>query len=420
MLAVGCGLVLQVVRSPAQNALDAAPPERSTLTAEVVQTTVAARIVGRGLVAPAIPTVIPLPVVPESKRSVISASPLATGDEARAGDVLVALAGRPVIVLSGAVPAYRDLRPGDKGEDVAQLQRALTELGRTVEADGTYGEGTEAGVRWLYETRGYQVPSTTGLGDPADPEILAAEALIREEERRVADLQAGTAGQSETGADKFSDVDTRRQVERAREDLRTAQDALTRARAISGPMLPLSEVVYVSSLPAYVAVAPAAVGRPPADPVAVLSTSDLVIEGEFSAAQVERIVEGMPADVELEATGWTGTARVQGIEQRTGAAEGDPTTTVVRLVPDAALPTDLAGQNLKVTIIEGSTSGEVLAVPIAAVTVSADGSAYVVRQDARDEQEKVVVRVGVVGDGLVEVAVVDGDLAVGDMVVTSR
>ena len=47
----------------------------------------------------------------------------------RAGDVLVEVTGRPVIALTGPLPAYRDLVVGDIGPDVAQLEQALAAIG---------------------------------------------------------------------------------------------------------------------------------------------------------------------------------------------------------------------------------------------------------------------------------------------------
>jgi multidrug efflux pump subunit AcrA (membrane-fusion protein) len=49
----------------------------------------------------------------------------AVGDEVGCGDVLYRVDDDPVLLLCGTVPAYRDLRIGDKGKDVRQLNRNL-------------------------------------------------------------------------------------------------------------------------------------------------------------------------------------------------------------------------------------------------------------------------------------------------------
>lgn len=67
--------------------------------------------------------------------------------EVAVGDVLYRVAGIPVRAVQGAVPFYRALGPGDKGEDVRQVQNALVALKLLGAADGTYGEGTDRAVR---------------------------------------------------------------------------------------------------------------------------------------------------------------------------------------------------------------------------------------------------------------------------------
>lgn len=51
------------------------------------------------------------------------------GDKVDCGDVLYRVDDEPVLLLCGAVPAYRDLRRGDIGDDVRQLNQNLHDLG---------------------------------------------------------------------------------------------------------------------------------------------------------------------------------------------------------------------------------------------------------------------------------------------------
>ena len=51
------------------------------------------------------------------------------GDKVACGDVLYRVDDRPVLLLCGTVPAYRDLRAGDHGRDVRQLNENLRTLG---------------------------------------------------------------------------------------------------------------------------------------------------------------------------------------------------------------------------------------------------------------------------------------------------
>ena len=49
----------------------------------------------------------------------------AAGDKVDCGDVLYRVDAKPVLLLCGTVPAYRDLRKGAVGNDVRQLNRNL-------------------------------------------------------------------------------------------------------------------------------------------------------------------------------------------------------------------------------------------------------------------------------------------------------
>jgi peptidoglycan hydrolase-like protein with peptidoglycan-binding domain len=70
------------------------------------------------------------------------------------GDELYRVDERPVILLYGAVPMYRDLAPGVSGIDVRQLETNLTKLGyEGFRVDGAYTASTAAAVRaWQSDT----------------------------------------------------------------------------------------------------------------------------------------------------------------------------------------------------------------------------------------------------------------------------
>jgi multidrug efflux pump subunit AcrA (membrane-fusion protein)/peptidoglycan hydrolase-like protein with peptidoglycan-binding domain len=79
------------------------------------------------------------------------------GDRPDEGDVLLAVDDSPMFLFVGRIPAFRDLKPGDTGRDVAQLNAALARLGlrRAGSApDDRYDERTEAAVEQLYRDRG--------------------------------------------------------------------------------------------------------------------------------------------------------------------------------------------------------------------------------------------------------------------------
>jgi len=59
----------------------------------------------------------------------ISKLDVAAGDTISSGRQLAEIDGQPLFALTGAVPAWRDLTPGETGPDVAELQQALAALG---------------------------------------------------------------------------------------------------------------------------------------------------------------------------------------------------------------------------------------------------------------------------------------------------
>jgi peptidoglycan hydrolase-like protein with peptidoglycan-binding domain len=78
------------------------------------------------------------------------------------------------------VPMYRDLRPGDKGQDVAQLQSALKRLGFLTEVNGRFETTTSAAVSAWYASLGLEPfdATQTNTGAPAGVMVPANEVLF--------------------------------------------------------------------------------------------------------------------------------------------------------------------------------------------------------------------------------------------------
>ncbi len=73
------------------------------------------------------------------------------------GDVMLSASGRPVFVLQGESPAYRDLVPGIAGQDIRQLEQALARLGFDPgSVDGRYDDRTGAAVAKWYISAGWK------------------------------------------------------------------------------------------------------------------------------------------------------------------------------------------------------------------------------------------------------------------------
>jgi peptidoglycan hydrolase-like protein with peptidoglycan-binding domain len=145
------------------------PPAAATAnvpvgTAAVVRTDVSARDVVAGTLGYAGS----YSVVNELGAGVLTWLPGA-GTVVRRGQPLFQVAGQPVVLLYGAVPAWRDFGPGmTPGPDVRELQRNLAALGFAAgPADGQFGWSTEAAIERWQQARGLTVTGTIPLGQVA-------------------------------------------------------------------------------------------------------------------------------------------------------------------------------------------------------------------------------------------------------------
>ena len=97
----------------------------------------------------------PAASVLKSDAGIVARLPL-IGAELREGDVVLTASGRPLFLLVGEQPAFRDLGPGARGEDVRQLEEALARLGFDPgPRDGAFDEHTESAVVRWYEASGF-------------------------------------------------------------------------------------------------------------------------------------------------------------------------------------------------------------------------------------------------------------------------
>lgn len=163
VLAMLAGVALgRGVRSPAQQTLDVAPPPLSRLTAPVGKAPATVPVVARGTVHAGQQLDVG-PVTSSAALSAVTAVPLKAGARVAAGDLLLEVSGRPVFLLGGSFPAYRDLRPGDSGPDVAQLNTGLRTLGLPAPQGDRFTPATRAALTSQYRKHGYQPAKDGGL-----------------------------------------------------------------------------------------------------------------------------------------------------------------------------------------------------------------------------------------------------------------
>ena len=515
------------VQSPESAAARAAPPDPSLITAPVELRILSSRVVDRGNVVPGQSATVTGPTSEEG--ATITGVPVEVGDELLEGDLVVVVSGRPVVVMEGAVPAYRPIRPGMRGTDVDQLQASLGRLNCDTSADeGVYGEATKECVARLYEALGYEtVPaSETEAKDlseaedavataeqqlqeaqsaldkasegPTASELLEQEQAVDAARRKVEDTaQSGIASRAEAAAavdasvmalnaflaDRASKPSDRAKAEdeleaavlkaettenevveasaaaeealelaeakleemQAPKDVESetavrdqAQETYERAvrafedlQAVSGPMVPLGEVVFVSALPATVNSLSADVGeavnntsddgfgQPSSNGLAVLATSALQVEALISPTDAELLEVGMEVELINDVLGSdpiVGTLETLG--EQVVSSENNEDRGLRAVITADGIPRSWTGTNVRVTFTSAATSGSVLVVPVAALSSAADGQARVEVQNDDGTLTSVPVDAGLSTEGFVEVTPVgDGELNEGDLVV---
>ena len=123
----------------------------------------------------------------------------AVGDEVGCGAVLYRVDDRPVLLLCGTVPAYRDLHLGDVGPDVRQLNQNLQTLGYRSAPDGdAFTTGTGQALALLQLDQGLDQTGELALDQAV---FLPRPVLIT----KVTAMLGGTARPGATVAQATSD-----------------------------------------------------------------------------------------------------------------------------------------------------------------------------------------------------------------------
>lgn len=414
------------VRSPEQALADLGPPEASALLEPVEKRVLTETMTLRGSVKAAGETAVVISPAggPEAELTVVTVTPVAAGEDVSAGDVLLELSGRPVILLQGSVPLYRDLQPGDRGDDVGQLQASLESLGYYEGArDGEFGAAMAASVQKMYADRGYDALE---VGDPVA--LREAERAVTSARDAVAASTAGPAEPRGSGAATGGADDAARSKRAAERDLQSAIDRLEDLQRTTGAYLPRAEVVVVPDVTARVDSLGVGVGytagsstpsgeEEEVDATLRLSWGSLTASALASPSQKELLTTGMVVEIADEFGGWSGSGRIAAVAEEPSLVEGE-TGHVVTLEADGeAFPAELAGAGVGITARSVRTPEAILVVPISALTSGAGGEA-VVRREREGESESVAVDIGIEGDGFVEVTPRSADdLREGDMVV---
>lgn len=255
------------------------------------------------------------------------------------------------------------------------------------------------------------------------PIARAAEAAIKlEQDRLVQDAETNFAIAVASRSEALAPPLGGSGASDARAELSDANAALVDLDAQIGTSIPTNELIFLPQLPRVVQQVFVETGDIPQGSAMTVTGSGVVIRSSISAADRPLITEGVEGVMDDANLGINVAVRVAFVADAPGGQNVGEGRFGVRLEPIGELPEDAINQNLRVTVPFQSTEGAVLAVPVAALSAGADGSSRVQVERADGSVEVVVVRTGLLARalGLVEIAPIDGELAVGDRVVVGR
>jgi peptidoglycan hydrolase-like protein with peptidoglycan-binding domain len=535
------------IKSPAEIAARTAPPAASLITAPVEQRTLSADVVVRGTVRYGAPQAVALPVSGLKKGSRVLTTAPSKGAQLNESDVAMTLSGRPVLVLQGQRPAYRDLTAGVSGDDVRQLQAALNRLGFYHGAvNGTYDQATASAVAAWYLKAGYVAQGMTdeqiaalrtfqseqytantdvmtareslltaqnGLASARDKaaaanvtaqeaakaaiaaqakfeldrkaaqadvaskttNLNAATAMERDARKHQSDLQAQQppASQADLQAANDAVVAATQALDQARGDLTASQAALAavvlipdaakaaaqaksdatladadvtraaqlvplaqsrlalatgRSGAIVTPpgvgkftvQVPADEVLYFPTLPVRIDDVKLKAGDEANGQVMTVTNSRLVVDSFLSPEDARSVLKDATVAIKASDQNINATGKVTNVATQPGTnGAPDPTKFYVEITPNDA-PASLVGASVILTIAVQSTDTAVLAVPVNALSVAADGTSRVQVQGADHSLRSVTVTPGLKAKGFVAVTPTSGSLKPGDLVVVGN
>ncbi|MFD6115242.1 peptidoglycan-binding protein [Streptomyces yangpuensis] len=304
-------------RTPEQRASNAAAPPPSRITGKVSDQQLVEKMELTGKVETASRTTVAGVQPQGTSRAVVTGLPAAMGKTLKAGAVVAEVSGRPVLLLPGRFPAYRDLKAGDKGPDVQQLQRALQPLYGTA-VNGTYGPATVEAVRKLYAAAGYEAPSGQGQsqgGSGAGGGAGGGGTSGGGAPSGVSGGGSAPRGGAETDGGTGAAPGTKAGASAPPARGPDAPPASGPAKA--GELLPAAEVAYIGTLPATVVQITAAVGDAADKPLVVLGSGGRQVRATLTADQRTRLRD-LPNDAVIR----FGTGPYEGREGSLGSLAG--------------------------------------------------------------------------------------------------
>ncbi len=214
------------------------------------------------------------------------------------------------------------------------------------------------------------------------------------------------------------DTTLQRQVVAAAEsDVSRSNADAARLAARAGIQVPADELLFFPTLPLRVDDSAVKRGDGASGTVMTVSNSQLAADSSLSISDAKLVRVGLPVTIEEQDLGITLRGTVTRVADKPGTDKVDPTRVYFEVTPQDA-PARLVGASVRLSIAVQSTKGAVLAVPLSALSVGADGSSRVQVDRGGGKTEYVTVVPGLASSGLVEVRPAGGaTLKAGDLVV---
>jgi multidrug efflux pump subunit AcrA (membrane-fusion protein) len=243
LLAVAAGWIASSqIRSPAEIAAGTAPPAAAPILVPAENRVLSTDIVTRGTARFGSPQKLSLARSALKPDAGIAAGLPLSGAELREGESIFTTSGRPVFLLTGKQPAFRDLGPGSEGNDVRQLEEALARLGFDPgPVDGVYDDATANAVSAWYEHSGFapftaspeQLTSIRALqaeSNSSEIEVITARGAVATAQAVLDAANAAQARAVETSQRSQAAVDTA--VALAQANDRAAAASVTAKQAV--------------------------------------------------------------------------------------------------------------------------------------------------------------------------------------------
>jgi hypothetical protein len=201
-------------------------------------------------------------------------------------------------------------------------------------------------------------------------------------------------------------------------EMRRTQVELERLAREAKVQVPANEVLFVSSLPVRVdSVKARRGGIATAGTAMNVSSSKLAVDSSLSVSDFELVRVGNPVQIEEQELNINARGVVTRIADRPGTNKVDPNRYYFEVEPAAGTSLKIEGNSVRLTIAIRSTKGQVLAVPVSAVSLGGDGRSRV-KVHSAGRTRLVTVVPGLAAGGLVEVRPADGQqLGRGDLVI---